>query len=154
MTVQCHDTTDVQGRREYLLEFLRKLEKPWTEERIESYIRARGYCEYCGADVLSSPEAFWGSDWDHILPKKHGGEKSDFDANIAVACRKCNELKGAQLPEDVTSEQMKKMKRRARIETVRPMVADWRQRERFIETHSAFRELVEMKRCQNRSGIA
>ena len=53
-------------------------------------LRARGICEYC-----RYPEEFNFGRFtiDHILPRSKGG--SDHIRNLALACRSCNENKGA-----------------------------------------------------------
>ena|GEM_PF-4665730 len=142
-----HDDILDTDRGERLAKFLGDVKGPWTKEKIITYLRANGRCEYCGADVLSSCEAFWGSDWDHILPKHHGGEKDDFDANIAVACRRCNTLKGRDLPSGVKADELLKTRRQDRINVFKPLVLEQRRKDQPVRVFCAFRELVEMARC-------
>jgi hypothetical protein len=119
----------------------------WTKEKIVSYLRADGRCEYCGADVLSSCEAFWGSDWEHIVPrKKDGGEEFDWE-NIAVACRRCNTLKGRHLPPGVSAEELAAMERHNRINAFKLLVLGARKEDHTARVFGAFRELVEIARC-------
>lgn len=48
--------------------------------------RAHYLCEYCHSPKRSSSDMFT---LDHVLPKSLGG--SDESANLALACRRCNE---------------------------------------------------------------
>ena len=136
-------------RGKTLVEFLGQVRKPWTKEHIETVLRAQGYCEYCGADLLASPEAFWSSEWEHIIPRARGGEDC-FETNIALACRTCNNCKGAELPEKLqklTEEQIRQMTREERLRLVRPLVWEYRNQAQIVEAFEAFRGLVEMVRC-------
>ncbi|MFH0980799.1 MAG: HNH endonuclease signature motif containing protein [Planctomycetota bacterium] len=130
--------------------WLSNLEKPsawWSEEAIEIMLRANGYCEYCGADLAASPEAFWSSHYEHVLPpKSHGGE-DDWRQNKALACPKCNSVKRDDLPEGVTADDMKQMEKRSdRIAAFRPMVLERRRKMHVIEVYARFRELLELRR--------
>lgn len=56
------------------------------------YRRDQGICRYCG--VACGPEA---ERWeiDHVVPRALGGR--DDPSNLALACRRCNQKKGAKL---------------------------------------------------------
>ncbi len=57
------------------------------------YERDDGRCQYCGKKLL-----FRESTWDHVHPRSRGG-KSSWE-NLALACRRCNERKGARTPRE------------------------------------------------------
>ncbi len=123
----------------------------WTKEAIEIMLRANGYCEYCGADIVGSPEVFWSCQYDHVLPKDHGGEE-DYGLNKVLACAKCNSIKRKRLPPDVTKDEMKSMELPDRIAAVRPMVLELRRKQRLIEIYANFREVLELRRAQSNGG--
>lgn len=50
-----------------------------------------GICQYCGKEVRYSLATK-----DHIMPKSKGG--SNFDTNIVLACKKCNNKKASKFP--------------------------------------------------------
>jgi len=50
--------------------------------------RDRGYCRYCGVDLLLTFSAYCSADVDHIIARSVGG--SDDVANLVLACRGCN----------------------------------------------------------------
>lgn len=54
--------------------------------------RAQARCEYCHL-----PEAISGAVFhlEHVIPRSQGGV--DHESNVALACPRCNERKGAQL---------------------------------------------------------
>jgi len=151
------DETLSSPRGRKLASLLGCLRKPWDEIDARALLGARGYCEYCGADVLSSPEAFGGSQWDHIVPRALGGEdekeepwvgklKEVFEKNIAVVCRKCNHLKRGELPRDVDAKDLLALPREQRVDRIRPWVQELRRHARVVEEFAAFRELVELVR--------
>jgi hypothetical protein len=55
--------------------------------------RARDRCEYCHLHQEDAP--FIGHQIEHIIPRQHGG--GDNIANLALACYRCNKLKGPNL---------------------------------------------------------
>jgi hypothetical protein len=70
----------------------------------EELIRARAQfrCEYCHLPQAGHDERF---SIDHVIPRKHGGH--DADANLALACLRCNLCKGTNLSGvDVSSGQV------------------------------------------------
>lgn len=146
-----NESVPVAQRSEALRRSLREVKKGWTDTQIDAILRAKGYCEYCGADVVASVEALSDSEWDHIIPKKHGGEHEDngvaidvvFEKNIALACHNCNSLKGGDMPNGVAVT----LSREERIAAFQSMVTTRRRDEKVIEAFSAFRQLVEMVRC-------
>lgn len=52
--------------------------------------RAKGRCEYCGRNLLSSPEEFLLAQGDRIIPGSAGGDYSL--KNCALSCYACNVL--------------------------------------------------------------
>jgi len=149
---------DLKKRLEEMKENLRKYLKVqmprnlrWTEGNIETTLRANGYCEYCGADLLRSPDAFWASECDHVLPRKHGGN-DDYDTNLALVCRKCNSIRGGSLPDGMDAEGMKHMELPERIAAVRPVVLERRREQQVLEVYAKFREVLELKRAQPKGG--
>lgn len=54
--------------------------------------RAKGCCEYCQISSEFFPQSF---QVEHIVPKKHHG--NDDEANLALACERCNLHKGVNL---------------------------------------------------------
>lgn len=130
-----------------LIHFLTtELNKPWSLDQINRIIEARGRCEYCGADVLSSVEAFWGSEWDHIVAKKHSGTTC-YESNVALACSTCNMLKCADLPPKTTLGELITKQREAKIEEYKPLISERRREDKIVEIFAAFRELVDLTRC-------
>lgn len=148
------DETLSSPRGKNLASFLGRLRKPWDEIGVRALLRARGYCEYCGADVLRSPEAFGGSQWDHIVPESRRGEHENsgmqrrevFDRNVGVACWKCNHLKRGELPRDVDAKDLLALPREQRVDRIRPWVQELRRHAGVVEEFAAFRELVELVR--------
>ncbi len=49
-------------------------------------------CGYCGLDFLRDPYAFKDIEFDHIIPRKHGGGEID---NRIPACHFCNSMKSS-----------------------------------------------------------
>jgi hypothetical protein len=59
--------------------------------------RAGFRCEYCDKDMLGSVDAYhWNWEREHVVPTTHGG--ADVLENWALACRTCNQIKGAWDP--------------------------------------------------------
>jgi 5-methylcytosine-specific restriction endonuclease McrA len=50
--------------------------------------RAKGYCEYCGEDLLISRAAYASAQVDHVLARAKDGE--DKIENLRLACSLCN----------------------------------------------------------------
>ncbi len=61
-----------------------------TKARVS--LRAGGFCEYCH---ISGEFFFLPFQIEHIIAKKHHG--SSEDSNLALACDRCNQHKGANL---------------------------------------------------------
>jgi hypothetical protein len=55
--------------------------------------RARDRCEYCRIYQRDVP--FLGHQVEHVVPRQHGG--GDELGNLALACYRCNKLKGPNL---------------------------------------------------------
>lgn len=62
------------------------------EQLFELYERSKGKCKYCGCDVRCSFNPINCRGFDHVVPRIKGGKHEV--ANMVVACKKCNELKG------------------------------------------------------------
>ncbi len=50
--------------------------------------RDRGYCRYCGCDLLATFEHYYFAEVDHLLP--HSAPSRDELENLVLACRACN----------------------------------------------------------------
>ena len=50
--------------------------------------RDRGFCRYCGVDLLLTFSAYCSADVDHIVSRSAGGP--DEASNLVLACRGCN----------------------------------------------------------------
>lgn len=133
------DSTPVETRD--ARHFLKNVAKPWNDTQIDAVVRARGKCEYCGADLLSSLEAFWSSEWEHIIPQAMGGE-DDYEKNIALACHTCNQIKGSLLPQGESAESLGAKGRSTRIDAYKSMITKLRERYQFAEVFAAFRRLM------------
>ncbi len=59
--------------------------------------RANQMCEYC---VISSENALFPHEIDHIIPEKHGGQTSAD--NLALTCWRCNRHKMDQMLDHLT----------------------------------------------------
>lgn len=65
--------------------------------------RAGFRCEYCDKDLLRSVDDYeWNWEREHVVPTGRGG--SDALSNWALACRTCNQFKGAWDPRNVVSD--------------------------------------------------
>jgi 5-methylcytosine-specific restriction endonuclease McrA len=138
----------------------------WTRERILAFLRSAGRCEYCGDDLICSRAAFFGAEWDHIVPRDRGGEHApcgrknqsqcfhvtdaeEFERNIAVACPKCNSAKSNRLPEQTNVRALlAEQDASKRIERLSPWVQRLRNECRAMEEFEILRELTEMARCR------
>ena len=64
----------------------------WSPDTLDVWLRAKGFCEYCGKDLQRLSDDFYhGYNIDHVLPVSHGGH-SGVD-NYALSCRACNLIK-------------------------------------------------------------
>ena len=64
----------------------------WSPSTLAVWLRARGFCEYCGKDLQRhSDDYFHGYNIDHVVPACKEGN-SDVE-NYALACRACNLIK-------------------------------------------------------------
>lgn len=67
--------------------------KPKSRRKLSVLQRQNFACYWCGKHIdLTSATR------EHIIPRSRGG--GDGDENIAMACFKCNQLKGNQTPEE------------------------------------------------------
>jgi HNH endonuclease len=64
----------------------------WSAAQLAHGIQAAFQCEYCDKNLLRTLDAYKEWQIDHIVPRFLGG--GDSDANLAVACRTCNFIKG------------------------------------------------------------
>lgn len=72
----------------------------YSEKDALIFVRAKGRCEYCGAELIHDRIAFDSVQFDHIVPKSKGG--SDDAENIAFTCKVCNTTKTTFLPAGAT----------------------------------------------------
>ena len=63
-----------------------------------------------------------------------------------MACSKCNELKGRELPEELDAKALLGLERDQRVARMRPWVQKLRCDRRVVREYAALRELVEMAR--------
>jgi 5-methylcytosine-specific restriction endonuclease McrA len=69
----------------------------YSAEMVDLAWRARFCCEYCDKDLLRSVDEYeWHWEHDHVVPTNRGGP--DRPENWALACRTCNQFKGAWDP--------------------------------------------------------
>ena len=61
------------------------------------FIRDRGECQYCGAQVTRHSDSDQSFTFDHVLPRSKGG-KTDW-TNVVTSCVSCNQRKGSRLPQ-------------------------------------------------------
>lgn len=66
------------------------------------YVRARGLCEYCGADLFVNKVTYGAIQIDHIVPRANKGD--DDHKNLALSCSSCNSLKSDWRPQGVERE--------------------------------------------------
>jgi RNA polymerase subunit RPABC4/transcription elongation factor Spt4 len=52
--------------------------------------RDRGYCKYCGVDLLANFSSYWSATVDHVIPVS--AEGSNDAGNLVLACPACNGL--------------------------------------------------------------
>ena len=68
----------------------------WSDKAARLGLRAGFSCEYCGADLLASVDAYVGWEVDHIIPREDPRvptPESEAFYNKAIACRTCNRIK-------------------------------------------------------------
>lgn len=75
----------------------------WGSWNADRGIKVGFRCEYCETDLLSSVDAYYSWQMDHIVPQSRGGEH--LYENIAICCTTCNFMKRAYLPEGDTREE-------------------------------------------------
>ena len=51
--------------------------------------KGRGYCTYCGDDLLISISSFWSAQRDHVLARAANG--CDEAENLVICCPSCNQ---------------------------------------------------------------
>lgn len=74
--------------REEVVQQLVALGREFSEEAARLGERANYCCEYCGKNLIETPEAYKLWENDHIVPLSCGGP-ADLE-NLALACRQCN----------------------------------------------------------------
>lgn len=89
-----------------------RLRWPYEDPRVIALAELDGwFCCYCGMPLVScvaetkesgeARSAIHGFDWpqvDHVIPRSRGGCDELF--NLALACTKCNQRKGARTPDE------------------------------------------------------
>ncbi len=55
---------------------------------------SKGYCTYCGADLLASISTFWSAQRDHVHTRAAGG--NDEEKNMVIVCPSCNQALSRQ----------------------------------------------------------
>jgi 5-methylcytosine-specific restriction endonuclease McrA len=54
----------------------------------------RGYCTYCGDDLLASISTFWAAQRDHVIAQAADGSTDEI-GNLAICCPSCNQALAA-----------------------------------------------------------
>jgi len=75
----------------------------WGAWNADRGVKVGFRCEYCGTDLLSSVDAYYSWQMDHIIPQSKAGEHAY--ENIAICCTTCNFMKRAYVPEGHTREE-------------------------------------------------
>jgi 5-methylcytosine-specific restriction endonuclease McrA len=60
----------------------------WEKTKREVFERDKGYCQYCGQDLLLSPATYSSHHIDHVTARAKGG--ADELENLKLACATCN----------------------------------------------------------------
>ena len=55
----------------------------------QAFLRDRGFCKYCGLDLMQSLSHFWSYTVDHVEARSVGGQ--DVVSNVVLCCKACNE---------------------------------------------------------------
>lgn len=89
----------------------------FSNDLASAFVRARGRCEYCGADLLMSRQGYAIAEIDHLLPRSKFAELSDIKQNHVLSCSTCNGTKKdwSPLKEGETDEQMLEGKNRSKL---------------------------------------
>ena len=59
-----------------------------------TYVRANGYCEYCGEELIRNRLGYACAQIDHLLPRsKFPAEVYELENNFVLSCSLCNSLK-------------------------------------------------------------
>jgi len=66
--------------------YMRVHHKLWRQV----FQRDKGFCQYCGADLLRSFSMYWSATVDHVLAVSAGGQ--DTLENLKLSCTGCNGL--------------------------------------------------------------
>lgn len=70
----------------------------YSNDLASAFVRARGRCEYCGADLLMSRQGYAIAEIDHLLPRSKFAELSDNKQNHVLSCSTCNGVKKDESP--------------------------------------------------------
>lgn len=70
--------------------------KGYTRRDAIVFVRAKGRCEYCDAELIHNRITWDAVQFDHIVPKSKGGDESE--ENLALACKPCNNQKMTFVP--------------------------------------------------------
>lgn len=137
---------------------LKQLPNSWEDHQIKILLRSKGYCEYCGTDIMASPDSFWAAQWDHIVPSAKGGEcenknainkkpiREVFQFNIAHCCKKCNSVKTDRLPDNIEFKDLASKSPEERIKTLKSWVIGLRENKRIEQEYHIARQLMALIR--------
>ncbi len=108
----------------------------FSRELAVAFIRSKGRCEYCGADLLMNRQGYASAELDHLLPKSTYRRYASDPRNLVLACRTCNGVKrdAVILGEGENAEDCLAEKREELIGRARKLIArrmgeydkDWR----------------------------
>jgi 5-methylcytosine-specific restriction endonuclease McrA len=139
--------------RRWLLLAIAATDQTFTLQNVRGQMAWIGQCIHCntriGLSPTGSPDV--GTTLEHIVPRHHGG--SDALDNVALACGKCNQAKGArhdhqrrddpQLQRVIATLQQRRQVRWRDPATVEGPAGDWAQRlwRRVIQVHEEHGEI-------------
>lgn len=80
-----------------------QLELGWSAEAAKLGMAAAFCCTYCRRSLIADPISYDAWHRDHLVPKSAGGD--DSEANLVLACKPCNFIKGEYVPQGATREE-------------------------------------------------
>jgi len=95
------ETPKPARRRRRRRRYVRRRRRRRAESLAKSplLVEAGFRCQYCGADLLASVDAFLSITRDHLVARSHGG--NGRRPNLIVCCSACDKLKGGDLVHDL-----------------------------------------------------